>query len=814
MEKGEIRFHGPTAELLDRPDLLRSVFLEGVGCDAADGERRPPARPGPRSSPWRRSATATPADGRRGGRRDRGRDPGDGCERSVTPALEVVEVSVRFGGIQAVERGVARGRAGRDRRHHRPQRRGQDHAVRPRSPGFTRADAGRVLLGGRDLTRRSPDVRARAGLGRSFQDARLFPALTVEETIAVALDRWVEVKDPLNPALHLPAAFDSEQMVASRVAELIDLLHLEAYRTKFVRELSTGSRRVVDLACVVAHRPSVVLLDEPSSGIAQREAEALGPLLLRLRDELGCQPARHRARHAARHLGRRPPGRPRPGSASSPTDRPDEVLHDPVVVSLLPRRQRSRHRPFGRHRDRDHPSREGTIHATDHRHRRRPSTALRRYGPIIAIVVVIVVVAAVVVVNRGNSSDSTATGTTSTTAAGGFHPAGVVSWSAGQGGGQDEVDRLGEPLRHHHAARSSTRATSPARATARSHGDNGGATAQGVTGDVDQGRALPGAGERPDPEVHRGLDRRHRHQRADGADRSRTGSTSTRPTTRPTGARCELVPFTATGSVGGRGGGPRRRHADRRVDQAVRGHRRAGADRRLRQPARRPTRSSASSACPSQPNTLLRRALALRPRPGHERGRAPGARGRVHRQASSRATRRSTPASPTCTRRTASSARSTSRPARTPRRQQKHFETSLAKLRRPPRPGAGVSSHPTKLQTDAPGLIAKLKAAGDTSVIFVGDPVAPGPITKAATGQDYFPEWIVTGSAADRHDDLRPHLRPEAVVARLRRVVAGRPHRPVGQRRPLHLQLVLRAQAAGQDRRHRSSPPTSTCSSP
>ena len=53
-------------------------------------------------------------------------------------------------------------------------------------------------------------------------------------------------------------------------------------------ELSTGSRRVVDLACSVAHDPRVLLLDEPSSGIAQRETEALAPLLLKLRDETGC----------------------------------------------------------------------------------------------------------------------------------------------------------------------------------------------------------------------------------------------------------------------------------------------------------------------------------------------------------------------------------------------------------------------------------------------------------------------------------------------------------------------------------------------
>ena len=138
------------------------------------------------------------------------------------------------------------------------------------------------------MTGWSASARAARGLGRSFQDPRLFPSLTVAETIAVALERFVDVRDPLHPALRLPAAFDSERAVRARVQELIELFGLEAFEAKFLRELSTGSRRMVDLACLAAHRPSVVLLDEPSSGIAQRETEALGPLIRRLRDDMGA----------------------------------------------------------------------------------------------------------------------------------------------------------------------------------------------------------------------------------------------------------------------------------------------------------------------------------------------------------------------------------------------------------------------------------------------------------------------------------------------------------------------------------------------
>ena len=63
---------------------------------------------------------------------------------------------------------------------------------------------------------------------------------------------------------------------------------LGEFRDKFVADLSTGSRRIVDLACQVGAAPTVILLDEPSAGIAQRETEALAPVLLRLRDVTGA----------------------------------------------------------------------------------------------------------------------------------------------------------------------------------------------------------------------------------------------------------------------------------------------------------------------------------------------------------------------------------------------------------------------------------------------------------------------------------------------------------------------------------------------
>jgi ABC-type branched-subunit amino acid transport system ATPase component len=265
MEKGEIRFHGPTADLLDRPDVLRSVFLEGAATHLSANGDGDDAVTAPVSS----------------GEEERPVDT------TQAPAIELVDLSVRFGGIRAVDNvslsvvpGEILGIIG-------PNGAGKTTLFDLIS-GFTAADSGRVVLGDRDITRRGPDGRARQGLGRSFQDARLFPALTVEETIKVALERFVDAKDPFNAMLRLPIQQKTEVELQAWVDELIELLGLGAFRAKFVRELSTGSRRIVDLACVLAHRPSVVLLDEPSSGIAQRETEALAPLITRIRDALGA----------------------------------------------------------------------------------------------------------------------------------------------------------------------------------------------------------------------------------------------------------------------------------------------------------------------------------------------------------------------------------------------------------------------------------------------------------------------------------------------------------------------------------------------
>ncbi|TMC48458.1 MAG: MFS transporter [Chloroflexi bacterium] len=279
MEKGQVRFAGPTVELLHRPDILRAVFLQG----AAAGERQLAS-----------SRDATPGTGNAHleGPGGNGRVTHAGEHRPVDASehpicLSADALTKHYGGVTAVD-GVSF-----DLHEHEilgiigPNGAGKTTLFDLIS-GFARPDGGHVVLRSRDVTRGGAVRRAMAGLGRSFQDARLWPGLTVAECLAVALHREGEIEAALPALLGVPRVADSELAVHERVDELIETMNLDAYRNKFVSELSTGTRRIVELGCLIAHRPSVLLLDEPSSGIAQREAEALGPLLEGIRRRLEC----------------------------------------------------------------------------------------------------------------------------------------------------------------------------------------------------------------------------------------------------------------------------------------------------------------------------------------------------------------------------------------------------------------------------------------------------------------------------------------------------------------------------------------------
>jgi branched-chain amino acid transport system ATP-binding protein len=252
MDKGEIRFDGPTAELLTRGDLVRSVYLGG-------------------------SPGAYVGLGAEAARRDT-------APRQV---LEARGISLGYGGVRALEDVSLEVRQWEVVGVIGPNGAGKTSLFDVIS-GFTAADHGVVTLDGRDVTYATPDGRARLGLARSFQNTHLFPALTVREAVAVSLERRLESRSALLAAAWVPSVRRSERRAERRVDNLLDLLGVGEFAEKFVDELSTGSKRLVELACMMALEPVVLLLDEPSSGLAQAEIEVLGPVIQRLAAQTGC----------------------------------------------------------------------------------------------------------------------------------------------------------------------------------------------------------------------------------------------------------------------------------------------------------------------------------------------------------------------------------------------------------------------------------------------------------------------------------------------------------------------------------------------
>ncbi len=148
--------------------------------------------------------------------------------------------------------------------------------------GFVKVDEGTIHLAERDITRWSPERRAGEGLIRSFQDSALFPTMTVLDTVMVAGER----RYPSSVGSSLTGLSRVERQRRERARDLLALFGLERYRNTEIGSLSTGTRRIAELACLVSLEPTLLLLDEPSSGVAQAEVEALGAVLRSVRDHL------------------------------------------------------------------------------------------------------------------------------------------------------------------------------------------------------------------------------------------------------------------------------------------------------------------------------------------------------------------------------------------------------------------------------------------------------------------------------------------------------------------------------------------------
>ncbi|MEU0932536.1 ATP-binding cassette domain-containing protein [Embleya sp. NPDC005971] len=201
------------------------------------------------------------------------------------PVLATRDIRVRFGGVTAVDAVTVEVRANEIVGLIGTNGAGKSTLMNAIG-GFVPA-TGSVELLGQDVSGKPSAGRAALGLGRTFQAAALFPELTVTETVQIALEARGR-SGLLSSALWLPRSVKGERAKRAEAHDLVDFLGLGRYADAFIADLSTGTRRIVELAGLLALDARVLCLDEPTAGVAQRETEAFGPLIQEIRRELGA----------------------------------------------------------------------------------------------------------------------------------------------------------------------------------------------------------------------------------------------------------------------------------------------------------------------------------------------------------------------------------------------------------------------------------------------------------------------------------------------------------------------------------------------
>jgi ABC-type branched-subunit amino acid transport system ATPase component/branched-subunit amino acid ABC-type transport system permease component len=198
--------------------------------------------------------------------------------RAAAQTLTVEGVEVRFGGLVAVAGVNLSARTGQITGLIGPNGAGKTTTFNACS-GLIAPTAGRIVLGDREVGRIGPAGRARLGLGRTFQQLRLFDSLTIRENIALGVEGSLA---GANPVRHVVRRKGDAARTEATVAHALELCELTALADLRAGELSTGQRRLVELARCLAGPFSLLLLDEPSSGLDPAETARFGEILMRV----------------------------------------------------------------------------------------------------------------------------------------------------------------------------------------------------------------------------------------------------------------------------------------------------------------------------------------------------------------------------------------------------------------------------------------------------------------------------------------------------------------------------------------------------
>jgi branched-chain amino acid transport system ATP-binding protein len=199
--------------------------------------------------------------------------------------LEIKEISKSFGGLQAlnnlscnVDRGEIVGLIG-------PNGAGKSTLFNVVS-GFYKPSIGRVLLDGQEITGLKPHEIASRGLVRTFQSNILFRNLTVEKSILLGCHLHTQI-NVLQGLFGYSSALRKEQNTRVKVLEILDLFGLASSKEKPVGSLPHGHQRALGVAVALAAEPSLLMLDEPFTGMGAEECLAMMSYIKRIHQERG-----------------------------------------------------------------------------------------------------------------------------------------------------------------------------------------------------------------------------------------------------------------------------------------------------------------------------------------------------------------------------------------------------------------------------------------------------------------------------------------------------------------------------------------------
>ena len=199
--------------------------------------------------------------------------------------LEVQGVTKRFGGLVAVNQVSLEVNEGEIFSVIGPNGAGKTTFFNLLTGIYT-PDEGRILFLGQDITGSTPDKAAKIGIGRTFQNIRLFGAMTVLENILVG--RHIHTRVPyLHALLRTPLARKEERKALEEALSLLEYVGLLHRKDELARNLPYGEQRKLEIARALALKPKLLLLDEPAAGMNPKETEALQEFILKIRSEMG-----------------------------------------------------------------------------------------------------------------------------------------------------------------------------------------------------------------------------------------------------------------------------------------------------------------------------------------------------------------------------------------------------------------------------------------------------------------------------------------------------------------------------------------------